>query len=331
MSWLDEARAIPAAAVVQALGLTVSRRALGPCPTCGAQRRSRSDKRLPMMFDNGGASVKCLACGVHSGGLWLAAAAVFGRAPQSGDDWSRVRSWLQSVNLLAGHGEHVEVNRADLAPVVIEQTPPPPVDQVAALLRCCRPASTDAEVAAYLERRGIPVDAPCGALPVLDVYPDWWPWGRNYPLMVGAYDGMGSLRSCHARAITDNVMGKTRWPRGYAAGWLFLDPWRARPMMQGKPNEVSQVIIVEGLTDYLAAACAARSDDATAVIGGGAGSWKHLASGRVPGHATVYIATDQDAVGERYASEIADALAGYSLRRINLALFATTKEHHHVA
>jgi hypothetical protein len=88
---------------------------------------------------------------------------------------------------------------------------------------------------------------------------------------------------------------------------------------------------VEQLTDYLAAACAARSDDATAVIGGGAGSWKHLASGRVPGHATVYIATDQDAVGEKYANEIADALAGYSLRRINLALFATTKEHHHVA
>ena len=104
MSWLDGARAIPAAAVVQALGLTVSRRALGPCPTCGAQRRSRSDKRLPMMFDNGGASVKCLACGVHSKGLWLAASAVFGRAPQSGDDWSRVRSWLQGQGLLQGHG-----------------------------------------------------------------------------------------------------------------------------------------------------------------------------------------------------------------------------------
>lgn len=331
MSWLDAARAIPASAVVASLGMTVShRKYVGPCRGCGATQRSSKDKRPPMLYDKGGHALKCFACGMHFSGLWLAACAVFGRPPQAGDDWSSVRAWLVGESLLEGEGERITLKAMDLAPT-IEDIPPPPVYQVAALLRSCVQPCEDEEVGAYLALRGIPLSAPCGALPRLDVYPEWWPWGRDYPLLVGGYDTHGNLRSCHARTIYKHPIGKTRWPRGYAAGWLFLDPVKARPMLQRKDHNVSAVLICEGLTDYLAASCAAASDPSLAVIGGASGSWRALVGAAIPSHAVIFIATDQDAVGERYAREISDALAGYQLRRIDLSQFATTNEdHHHV-
>ena len=164
MSWLDAARAIPASAVVASLGMTVShRKYVGPCRGCGATQRSSKDKRPPMLYDKGGHALKCFACGMHFSGLWLAACAVFGRPPQAGDDWSSVRAWLVGESLLEGEGERITLKAMDLAPT-IEDIPPPPVYQVAALLRSCVQPCEDEEVGAYLALRGIPLSAPCGAL-----------------------------------------------------------------------------------------------------------------------------------------------------------------------
>lgn len=326
MTWLDQARELRADAVVAAMpGVDVRRRGFGPCPWCAATTRSSKDKRPPVMWHKNGETCKCVYCGVYGGGLWVAAGLVFGRGPRTGDNWRPVRDWLASVSL-------VEVDDASTirphrmvaprpSPVVVEDLQPPPVEEVEAFLReHARRPETVRSVASYLNDRSIPIDAPCAALVLtMEEWPEWWPWGTEYPLAVGGYDGHGKLRSVHARAIREDVKGKTRWPKGYAAGWLFLDPWKARPMLEGKDTEVERVVVVEGLTDYLAVAGYARHDTRLAVIGGTAGSWRHLGDARLPTHCTVYIATDNDPTGDKYAAEIASVLAHHDCRRVHLA------------
>lgn len=323
MTWLDQARDLRADAVVAAMpGADVRRRGFGPCPWCAATTRSSKDKRPPVMWHRNGETCKCVHCGVYGGGLWVAAGIVFGRGPRTGDNWRPVRDWLASVSLVEVEYQ-VEAPRLPPrpAPVVVEDLSPPPADEVAAfLLEHARPVERVPLVAAYLASRSIPSDAPCAALVTTEMdWPDWWSWGTEYPLAVGGYDGHGKLRSVHARAIREDVKGKTRWPRGYAAGWLFLDPWKARPMLEGKPTEVERIIIVEGLTDYLAVSAHARHDKRLAVIGGTAGSWRHLGDARLPPRSTVYIATDNDPTGDKYAAEIATVLAHHDCRRVHLA------------
>lgn len=323
MTWLDQARDLRADAVVAAAGerLDVRRRGFGPCPWCAADQRSSKDKRPPVMWDRGGASCKCIACGVYGGGLWVAAGLVFGRGPRTGDNWRPVRDWLAAMHLVEVE-YRVEAPRLSPrpAPVVVAELPPPPADEVVAFLReHSRRVESVPAIRDYLTSRSIPLDAPCAALVATEnEWPDWWSWGTEFPLVVGGYDGHGHLRSVHARAIREDTKGKTRWPRGYAAGWLFLDPWKARPMLQGEATEVERIVIVEGLTDYLAVAAHARHDTRLAVIGGTAGSWRHLGDARLPPRSTVYIATDNDPTGDKYATEIAAVLAHHDCRRVHL-------------
>ena len=290
------------------------------------------------MWDKGGACAKCLRCGVYGGGLWIAAGLIFGRAPRTGDNWRPVRDWLAAMRLVeVDDPSTIRPHRMvapRLSPVVVAELPPPPVEEVEAFLReHARRPDTVGSVAAYLTSRSIPLDAPCAALVTTENdWPDWWSWGSEYPLAVGGYDGHGKLRSVHARAIREDAKGKTRWPRGYAAGWLFVDPWKARPMLQGEATEVERIVIVEGLTDYLAVAAHARHDTRLAVIGGTAGSWRHLGDARLPPRSTVYIATDNDPTGDRYASEIGAVLAHHDCRRVHLtqpADITTTGENVH--
>lgn len=323
MTWLDQARDLRADAVVAAAGerLDVRQRGFGPCPWCAADRRSGKDKRNPVMWDKGGACAKCLRCGVYGGGLWIAAGLIFGRAPRTGDNWRPVRDWLAAMRLVEVD-HHADAPRLSPrpAPMVVAELPPPPADEVVAFLReHGRTVRSCRMVADYLTSRSIPLDAPCAALVTTENdWPDWWSWGSEYPLAVGGYDGHGKLRSVHARAIREDAKGKTRWPRGYAAGWLFVDPWKARPMLQGEATEVERIVVVEGLTDYLAVAAHARHDKRLAVIGGTAGSWRHLGDARLPPRSTVYIATDNDPTGDKYASEIGAVLAHHDCRRVHL-------------
>lgn len=322
-TWLDQARPLRADTVVAAHDPTMVRRGgFGPCPWCGVVQRSSKDKRPPVLWNKAGASCKCLACGVYGAGLWVAAGLVFGHAPRPGDNWRSVRDWLAGVALIEVDDPSTIKRNLMVAPrpapVVLEELKPPPIHEVEALMRMALPVAKVPAVAAYLNERGIPANAPCGALPHGRNWPSWWAWGSLYPLLVGGYDGHGQLRSVHARAITDDVMGKTRWPKGFLAGWLFADPWKARPMLRGEDTEVERVIVVEGLTDYLSVAAYAQGDSKLAVIGGTAGSWRHLGDAPLPRNSTVYIATDNDPTGDKYAAEVASVLATHDCRRVHL-------------
>jgi 5S rRNA maturation endonuclease (ribonuclease M5) len=88
-------------------------------------------------------------------------------------------------------------------------------------------------------------------------------------------------------------------------------------MLRGEARP-GRVVIAEGITDYLAAAqFASRDGPGTAVLGGISGSFGALAQTAIPETATVYAWTDPDEAGDRYAAEIARALSGRDVRRVD--------------
>lgn len=156
----------------------------------------------------------------------------------------------------------------------------------------------------------------------------WWPaaW-RTHRLVVPAFEIDGTFASVHARAVGEVPRGepKTRWPVGCAAsGLLFATP-PTRKLLGGSPEiaaEVSQLLFVEGLTDFLAAALDAIVCSGhglrRAVLGITSGSLGALKRLRIPPRLPVLIATDADDAGDRYAAAIATALPQHGCRRVRL-------------
>jgi hypothetical protein len=159
--------------------------------------------------------------------------------------------------------------------------------------------------------------------PESGVHTPWWPrswsaWG----LIVRAYESDGRLASIHGRACDRAVIPKTRWPRGFDAKGLFLADQAGLALLRGDIDETVEldgVLIVEGLTDFLAAAMWAarraapvpptgwkgeplRAGPRYAVLGVTAGL--DVTAVRWPGWLPVTIATDNDAAGDSYAARI---------------------------
>lgn len=205
----------------------------------------------------------------------------------------------------------------------------PPRSEVQALWQAARPvdargASTFiawARAGTYLAGRGFDVE---GAVAAVDVvrcaphpaehhYPSWWPpsWAFTWNLVARAYEPDGTLASVHGRAIVASADPKTRWPRGYQArGLLFADNM-GREFLRGQRLAVLDgVLIVEGLTDTLAAAVWARgrqrrTGTTLAVLGITAGGAAGLASVKTwPRKIPLYVATDWDETGHKYARAV---------------------------
>jgi hypothetical protein len=192
------------------------------------------------------------------------------------------------------------------------------------------PHPSDRAVVAFMARRGIwPPELAAldvaRVLPLPDAYawPAWWPekWARTWRLAILAYEPYGRARSLHARAVRDGIEAKTLWPKGCSMrGLLFADA-AGQALMRGKPPpSLDGVIVVEGLTDFLAT-CLAMSEAgrSTAVLGGTAGSFAALSEVSWPEGCPAFVATDEDPTGERYAAEVRAALPSADVRRVRLA------------
>jgi len=146
-------------------------------------------------------------------------------------------------------------------------------------------------------------------------WPEWWP-GSRWPahrLAVVAYDAVGVPSAIHTRAVDDS-RPKTRWPDarrfGYACSGLFFADKAGLALLRGSPRpELKKLLIVEGLTDFLASALATTEDDQYAVLGGASGSFPALAEVTIPAAVQVIAATDDDQAGDRYAAEIAEGVS----------------------
>lgn len=270
------------------LGLERHGKRWGPCPACGAER----DGRRGVLLDKD-TGWWCTKCRTGGDALDLVSYRLLGiPARESGPRFRDVLAWFDASITLAP-----------------EPAPPPkpqraPVSSVAALLKLAVPPTEHGPASSFLRSRGIAPDtAPCGVLPDTAGAP-FWPahFSRNWPLVVPAYTARGVLAGLHGRAIGP-APRKSTWPKGIAsAGLVFADPVHARPWLRGGPAPL-RLLIVEGITDYLAAASTCDMP----VLGYESGSLSAIEQIR-DWPIRVIIATDNDEAGDRYARQIASAL-----------------------
>ena len=340
MTWLDRVHELDALDVARALGVPPGRseRVLAQCPSCGAEQRSRSDRRAPVDVDRRKGAWHCKACGAGGGVLDLAAhrldGAAFRDLSDAGKD--RVHDWFADrFGLPSRHGGTVGGTKtAPVTPRPLpnrEPDPPPmrpPAAEVEALWNACRSVTDDAEVAAWLaEERGIDPERVmlhdlARALPPDVPTPAWagtarGSWGSSgHRLILRALDATGRPVSLRARFVGK---GKALPPTGFEIGGAVLANTRARWILrQGTAPETwprgtpLEVWIAEGEPDWLSIATAWAENDAAypAVFGIWSGSWRPEVAARIPRRARVIVATDADEQGERYAHEIRATLAG---------------------
>lgn len=315
--WFGEVReADPGVlAVGEALGLYVRSRRMGPCPACG-----RDEPRHPPLTPRAnGKGWMCAGCKATGDALTLAAWRICGNPKPGGQGWGQVRAFLAERGWCSGDGTEAGA-WAPQARREVEQLPYPDRGELLGLLRACRPVEQVGEVEAWCASRGIVGRVYGAVLPDVHRWPEWWPYrARPWRLVVPMVDALGVVTSMHGRATEDaGDRGKTRCPyerRG--DGLFFADPVVGRPMLRGEANP-AEVVVVEGITDYLAAARHATTEGGgLAVLGGISGSFGAMAQTAIPRSATVYAWVDGDAAGDRYVAEIGRALRDHDVRRID--------------
>jgi hypothetical protein len=153
----------------------------------------------------------------------------------------------------------------------------------------------------------------------------WWPSHRPdwaaHRIVTRGFDARGVAVNVHARSVRRVDSPKTRWARGRdASGLLFADAL-GEALLGGleRARRVSAVFIAEGLTDFARAVCWAqrtgREARGLAIFGLVAGSAPALAAARLP-DVPIFVATDDDAAGARYARAVRCALSGHRVARV---------------
>ena len=308
--WLAELRGRDIAAVADAVGVRITRDHAAPCPACGAERRGGHDRRGPVRVQAATSRWICTRCEAGGGVVDLVAWAICGCQPRDRHTWARLREWAGGVDIAA---------MRPAAPCIDEpmETPRLPRAEVERFLRgALPPKDAVGATAAFLERRGYDAArlAPYARALRPGAAAAWWPaeWSASWSLVVPAWTAAGVLAGVHGRAV-DGRTPKTRWPLARVDGVtvaysrLLFAGGVALAGLRGSWDGVRRLIIVEGLTDYLAAVCAA--DDGDAILGGTSGSWGALADVHPPRAVPIYAATDDDDTGRRYAEQIANAMA----------------------
>lgn len=223
--WLEAVRPVSVEAVATELGLAVRRRALGPCPACGAERRGGGDTRGPCGLTRDGHGFRCFRCDAAGDAADLVALRLTGSrlreatAEQRAEvrAWYAARGWCEPEPGRAPARPPARPPRVPVAPV--EPAPAyPPAAEVEALWSACAPldaVSMLEPAVLWLEhRRGLL----CRELAALDLvrvlpssypWPAWVPtlgleraeWRELYRLAVPMYDAEGALRGLRFRLV----------------------------------------------------------------------------------------------------------------------------------
>ena len=290
-TWLEQARPTPFPQIARTLGLTVSHKRWGPCPACGAAHE-RSGRRLPI--GRVGDGWICNACRTSGDVIALVRYAL-------GGDFRATRRWFEEQGPVPIETTETEAEpRVDPRPILLQSTP--------------AGRSEDFDVQRFMSDRGYR-DPPAWVLPDGWSAP-WWPW-RWFPLVVPAFTGSGILAGLHGRAVSPQAPRKTTWPRHRdSRGLLFADPRLGLPFLR-RVKRPTQALIVEGMTDYLKAAEDRRGQ--AAVLGIASGSTPALRAIDFSG-VEVYVGTDDDPAGRRYAEKVAEAVSPTPCRMLPLHL-----------
>ena len=297
---------------------------LGPCPQCGVDKRGSSDRRYPIGVNSGRDGWRCHKCGAGGDVVDLVAYFVAGRRLASCDKSAQ----LEVVNWFKEMG-HVKDNGMPAPKPKREKKKRPPKSEVQKLWLSTTPAAECSSSVKFLEGRAFDMER-VGRLgflralpkPGQNDWPAWWPkaWAKTFRLMTPAYDADGNFVSLHARAVAPSDYGKTRWPKGYEAGGLFMANRLGVKLLKGQElGEIRGVLVCEGMTDLLRASlCALQSDLRIAIIAGTSGSFQHLADVKFPKDIRIYTAMDPDEGGAKYFAQIRKALSSHQIRPLPL-------------
>lgn len=292
----------------QARGLMVR------CPVHAERTPSCSIRQA----EDGTVAAKCHGCNWSGDALSLVAV-VRGLDPHR--DFPRV---IQEAAALCGYV--VDDSKPAPPPVAWKPLalPPrqrPPVTEVEAIwVASSSVAEATADVALFLLRRRLSLPDLSKldlvrVAPLKYAWPSWWPetWAKSWRIVTRAYEADGKLASLHARAI-DDASPKTRWPFNCRADGLIFGDAAGVALLRGDARAFDRVLVVEGLTDMIAASLWAVGRR-VAVISVTSGSSAALMHVRWPSGVPVVVATDHDDAGNRYAAAVEAAVP----KRISVA------------
>lgn len=313
-----------AAHVCERLGLlagrgTFTRQAGGVIIRC-PWHEDRSPSCSVRRGRDGTLAVRCHACGATGDALSLVAV-VHGLSVRR--DFRQV---LRVAAELAGlWGVVHELETGEATPERPKPTPPPPepertypaAAEVARVWGEAIAVTEEPTVAGWLLGRGldperVAADDLARALPRSAALPRWGAYRRvswtetGHRLIVPMRDAQGVIRSVRASRVVDGDSPKRLPPGGHKATDLVMACPIGAAMLAGTaiPHEL---VVLEGEPDFLTWATR-KTARATARIGIVTGSWSLAMAERVPAGTQVWIRTDHDPAGEKYASEITRTL-----------------------
>jgi len=327
--WLADTKRVGIAQVIAELGLQLARgRSLTPCPACAADRRGRQDSRGPVGLRPED-RWKCYRCDARGDAIDLVAYVLTG-AQLGASNHEQVRNWFGARGWcdvdFDSHPGAVTVTRPTVAPIEFP-TIRPPQHEVLALWDASCPTAEDDQVAAFLRGRGYDPDLVdelriARATPRSHDWPSWWPatWSRTWRLVTRAWEPNGRLASLHARAVVPTDRGKTRWPKGCSAASLLFVDQHGLDLLRRRGQPGGRVIVGEGLTGLVnAALLCADEDPPIPILNATSGGFPALREVSWPSGSSVYVYTDDDDPGERYADQARTAIPAYvPVRRVRL-------------
>lgn len=306
-SVLRELGSRPIAEVAAALGMTPGRRgSWGPCPACNADRRgSERHARGPLGVSPSAKGWHCWVCHEKGDGGSLAALALVGVAHPDAEQVREVEAWAEAHGLCLPRGAPRSTATPYRPPPPPAPEPPPsypPPEQLDDVRRRW-PADDEARVAVvgWMRSRDLDASARMWARARIAARSARALVPAGYPLVVPLCGAAGETRSVHVRRA-DEQRPKTRSPAGYDVRGLFFADSVAVAMLRGTPPGAGLAVVVEGVTDYLRACQIAPPD--VAVLGGISGSFAAIGVlACLP--ADVWVLTDADEAGDRYADQAA--------------------------
>ena len=291
--------------VAEAFGIEVNGRGDLDCPRC--HKPAQAKKARILSQDR----FYCLSCQTKASPVDFAALLVLGEVPTQRRQWGPVKEALQAHGVL-GHGELPAPPR--MRPVSPTPLRPsfPPSDSLAALWNAAKPVTADPQAASYLKGRGIdPAQLAAKdtcrviqsgiAVPSWAVTPFRQAWSvSGHRLLTPLFDASGTLVTVRARAFGTNKWRSLAPPSFSVVGTFFAN----EAFRHGNRRTV---VVVEGDSDFWTWQAL---DPSVPCIGVFAGSVKPALGSLLPDGASVYIRTDLDPAGNKYAEEVSKALAG---------------------
>ena len=344
MNWFEKAcRELKPDDVLTMLNCDKIKGRFSPCPICGEvyepynKRHGKQIKRGPVRtyFSKtvGYYLFYCNACKASGSMFNLAALKLFNvsyATMKASGETHLLRPWFESNFSLCTNTTMAKRRSRPLPPI----REYPPADEVKAFYNSTKKITTHPKVCEYLQGRGID---PRKCIPFARIADREFdiesltkkaktdsngetvakPWFfKNYlwqyPLVFPLFNYKGDFKSVIARNCWKQSRNlKTIFPSGYSCSELFNMSLDVRSWIVEK-DFIDEIWITEGEIDYLHLA-----SEGLNVIGIGSGRLSHLQLLQWTPMQKVYIATDNDEAGERYAKKIPNLVQPAKSYRVN--------------